>query len=710
MNGNQMDTTCPGIRNATYLDLGWTYIEDLTGLQYFTGLTTLSIHHSVKGIKFMPSLSFPNLTNFDCSNNHMTTLPALIFPNLKRFTSHGGGFNDGLKTLPDLNFPLLEDFGCSNNALTSINNLMAPNLKNLHCSGNKLSELSLNYPKLEQLSCSFNQLTFLPPLPSTLCSLECAANNLTALPALPNSLKCGLYCDGNKITCFPTFPLDMAMIGIEKNPFKCLPNHIPAMSALLQSFPICKDGDAVNNPYNCSAAQGITGYIFKDDNSNCSLNLGESFNKNMPVKLYDASNTLLGQTTTLINGSYQFITATGTYKVKTDATGTGIVPTCKDDSIVVVGNGKLVGQVNIGVKCGSGYDIGVQSILARGRVFPGQAHTVSILAGDMSHWYNLNCGAGISGKIEVKVSGPVTYNGSVGTLSPVVAGNIYTYTIADFSTLKAESLVLGFLTNTNATSANSVCVEVHITSGAGDADLTNNDKLFCYPVWNSYDPNIKEVYPLDQVEEKYNDWFTYTIHFQNTGNAAAINIKLADVLDPNLDLETFQVLNYSHYNKITLTGSELEINFPNIELADSATNPEGSKGFIQYRIKPKANLMAGVIIKNKASIYFDFNAPIVTNTTMNHYVKSVSVSENEKKLYMHVYPNPGNGQCVIQLNEEVATAGLTIEVYNLLGSVVYSGKTTTALTSIDISHQPIGVYFIKVSGAGQSFNQRLIKQ
>jgi hypothetical protein len=154
----------------------------------------------------------------------------------------------------------------------------------------------------------------------------------------------------------------------------------------------------------------------------------------------------------------------------------------------------------------------------------------------------------------------------------------------------------------------------------------------------------------------------------------------------------------------------LEINFPNIELADSATNPEGSKGFIQYRIKPKANLMAGVIIKNKASIYFDFNAPIVTNTTMNHYVKSVSVSENEKKLYMHVYPNPGNGQCVIQLNEEVATAGLTIEVYNLLGSVVYSGKTTTALTSIDISHQPIGVYFIKVSGAGQSFNQRLIKQ
>jgi hypothetical protein len=708
MTGNQMDTTCPGIRYSTSLDLGWTFIEDLTGLQYFTGLTNLAINNSVKPIKFMPPLSFPNLTSFDCNYNNMATLPALTFPKLKTFNCWGN-FNDGLKTLPDLNFPLLETFVCPNNSLTTLTNLTAPNLKSFYCSGNKLTEISLNYPKLVNLNCPFNQLTFLPPLPSTLCSLDCSGNKLTTLPPLPDLL-CGLYCDSNKITCFPTFPLNLAIVIIQRNPFKCLPNHIASMSALLQSFPICKDGDVVNNPYNCSPAQGITGYVFKDDDSDCILDPGESFGKNIPVKLYDASNALLAQTITLSDGSYQFVTPVGSYKVRMDATGTGFVPSCKDNSVVAVENGKLVEQVNIGIKCGPGYDIGVQSIVTKGRVFPGQVHTVSILAGDMSKWYNLNCAPGIGGKIEVKLIGPVTYNGSSGTLSPTVAGNTFTYMIADFSTLNPGSLALVFLTNTSAVAGNFICMEVHITPVAGDINSTNNDKLFCYPVSNSYDPNIKEVYPLDQVEEGYSDWFTYTIHFQNTGNAPAINVKLRDALDPNLDLETFQVLNYSHYNKITLTGSALEINFPTIELADSATNPEGSKGFIQYRIKPRQNLMTGEIVKNTASIYFDFNAPIVTNTTMNHYVKSVSIEENKKNVFMYIYPNPGNGLYSIEISGEIATAGLAIEVYDLLGSVVYRGKTTAALTSIDLIHQPSGIYFIKVTGSGQSFNQRLIKQ
>jgi uncharacterized repeat protein (TIGR01451 family) len=441
------------------------------------------------------------------------------------------------------------------------------------------------------------------------------------------------------------------------------------------------------------------------------MNPGESYIKNISVKLYDASNALLNQTTTFANGSYQFVTPIGIYKIKVGTAGTGMVSSCKADSIVTVDNGKLVEPVNFGVKCGSG-DIGVQSIVTGGQAFPGQMHTLYILAGDMSNWYNLHCTSGNGGgKVEVKITGLVTFVSTPnGALTPVISGNTFTYTITDFSTLNPGSLALNLLTNTNATAANSICVDVHILQIVGDADLSNDNKQFCYPVVNSHDPNIKEVYPQDKVEERYNDWFTYTIHFQNTGNAPAINVRLADVLDPNLDLETFQVVNYSHNNKIILTGSALEINFPNIELADSTTNPEGSKGFIQYRIKPKANLMAGVIIKNTAAIYFDFNAPILTNTTMNHYVKSVSVDEQEKKLYMQIYPNPGNGQYVMQLNEETANAGLTIEVYNLLGSLVYTGKTRGALTSVDLSHEPNGVYFIKVTGAGQFFNQRLIKQ
>jgi uncharacterized repeat protein (TIGR01451 family) len=70
-------------------------------------------------------------------------------------------------------------------------------------------------------------------------------------------------------------------------------------------------------------------------------------------------------------------------------------------------------------------------------------------------------------------------------------------------------------------------------------------------VVNSYDPNMKEVYPVN-VLPGYDDWFTYTIHFQNTGNAPAFNIRLRDTLDANLDINSFEVRGYSHPANISI--------------------------------------------------------------------------------------------------------------------------------------------------------------
>ncbi|MFN9980226.1 MAG: hypothetical protein ACK53Y_09945, partial [bacterium] len=42
-----------------------------------------------------------------------------------------------------------------------------------------------------------------------------------------------------------------------------------------------------------------------------------------------------------------------------------------------------------------------------------------------------------------------------------------------------------------------------------------------------------------------------------------------------------------------------------------------SHGFISYTIKLRKNLPVGHKIKNTAGIYFDFNAPIITNTAIS---------------------------------------------------------------------------------------------
>ncbi|WP_449369328.1 T9SS type A sorting domain-containing protein [Adhaeribacter arboris] len=51
-------------------------------------------------------------------------------------------------------------------------------------------------------------------------------------------------------------------------------------------------------------------------------------------------------------------------------------------------------------------------------------------------------------------------------------------------------------------------------------------------------------------------------------------------------------------------------------LPPNKTSPEG-EGFISYSVLPKKELAHGTEIKNKATIYFDTNAPIVTNEFLN---------------------------------------------------------------------------------------------
>jgi uncharacterized repeat protein (TIGR01451 family) len=277
---------------------------------------------------------------------------------------------------------------------------------------------------------------------------------------------------------------------------------------------------------------------------------------------------------------------------------------------------------------------------------------------------------------------------SLGALTPTINGNIYTYTIANFGVINnATDFNLLFTTDTTAQSGDQICVHVEVTPISGDYNPLNNIKDFCYSVVNSYDPNYKEVYPTD-VEPLFQDWLTYTIHFQNLGTATAINIRLLDTLDSNLDAETFEVINYSHYNTVTLMDGILDFRFPNIQLPDSASNPSGSQGFVQYRIKPKANLMAGTQIENTAHIYFDFNPAVVTNTTANNFITTVGNATLKQATNLKIYPNPSIGIFTISTKAN-------IEVYNIVGDLILSDNNAT---SIDLTAAPKGMYFVKLNG------------
>lgn len=452
----------------------------------------------------------------------------------------------------------------------------------------------------------------------------------------------------------------------------------------------------------CSYFEGIRGTVFNDTNANCLYDSTDVFLRNIPVREYDNSGNFLGLSYQSSYGSvkmpYSFYNDTGAYTLKIDTTNMPFIAQCIYpglDSIVTLTSALPADtSVNFNITCKPGSDLSAHSIYRSGWAFPGMSHTVKVTAGEMvQQFYNLNCVANVAGQVVVNFSGPVAYLSTLSTIQPSsVFGNSITYNISDFSTVDIyDDFLIALTTNTNATIGDTICVDVSVVA-AGDNNLSNNQKHYCYHVTNSFDPNIKETYP-ENVMPGYNDWFYYTIHFQNTGNAMAHNISLTDTLSSNLDVSTFERINYSHDNSTVLSGNVLQFDFNNINLPDSSSNSSRSIGYVQYRVKPKTNLPAGTVIDNRAFIYFDYNAPIITNTSHNTYLSITSIKENINNEFT-VFPNPTNG--IVTITSKTLTP-MNIMVYNVIGDMVYESKATQTKTQLDLGYLSNGVYFIKVS-------------
>ena len=123
----------------------------------------------------------------------------------------------------------------------------------------------------------------------------------------------------------------------------------------------------------------------------------------------------------------------------------------------------------------------------------------------------------------------------------------------------------------------------------------------------------------------------YTIRFQNTGNAEAYDVVIRDTLDSNLDPSTFRLITSSHDAVLSAnmeSGQYLTFDFHDIFLPDSTTSFEASQGYVIYAIRAFDGIDETTVINNSASIYFDFNPGILTNTTKNVMVYSFDVDQD----------------------------------------------------------------------------------
>jgi uncharacterized repeat protein (TIGR01451 family) len=252
-----------------------------------------------------------------------------------------------------------------------------------------------------------------------------------------------------------------------------------------------------------------------------------------------------------------------------------------------------------------------------------------------------------------------------------------------------------------------------ISAPSADINVANNDSALSQTVVAAYDPNnITESHggKIQFDEFTINDYLYYTINFQNVGTANAINIRVEDLLDSRFDEQSIRMVSASHNYIMERVGNQLIWHFDYIQLQGAIQNEELSKGYVTYMVRLKPGFTVGTIIPNTASIYFDSNPPIITNTFNTEFVTSLGNSQFAAVDVM-VYPNPAHGIVTVSI---AATAGNleTITLYDMVGKMVkkVSGISETQST-LDISVLAKGLYLMEVFTENQrKITKKLIVQ
>ena len=434
----------------------------------------------------------------------------------------------------------------------------------------------------------------------------------------------------------------------------------------------------------------IEGTAYNDVNGNCIQDAGEFPLAGIYVEAYDSNGTS-GCSVTDSSGHYSIdIYGTGTFQLSAFTLfggwgNCGTAIPCNAASIIFAILGDTSFGNIIGFNSTGGYDLFAEPFCSPAN--PGFDKEYVIWAGDYSVVPYSDTATVI-----------FTYDTALVylySLIPIPVNDSINHTLTwQLSNLgyNAQALHSFFHVPVSVSSNYLLQSDFNITPTLNDCDTTNNHLYFSQPVINAWDPNGKEVTPEGSITDE-DSVLTYTIHFQNTGTDTTHFVIVRDTLSSYLNPASVVTLAasvpYSNFN-ISGTGI-LEWVFNPLFLPDSASNSVASKGFVMFKIKVKPNLSTGTVINNSASIYFDYNAPVVTNTVINTFITGIKDWANNN-LQFSVYPNPVESELTVKSMQSTITE---IEITDLTGRKIYSEEPNQQSVICNLKSFASGIYFLK---------------
>lgn len=604
--------------------------------------------------------SFTNLLELNCRTNQLTEL------NIGELTN-------------------LQDLRCSDNQIATLDLNGVPNLLELHCSGNQLTELNTDgVPNLEELHAENNLFTTLNVSNlHNLMELHCSGNPLVSL-FIKNGMAEELEIENNPglvYICADEFQLPDVQTAINTNGYI----------------------NCTANTY-CSFTPGGNFYTIQGDNKNDTNGNGcDASDLAFPNAKFVIIN---GATTNTV-----IATATGSYNFSVEEGTHTITPVFENPSYYNV----TPSSVAVTFPAESSPFIQNFCYTPNG-VHPDLEVTVVPITEAVP-------GFDADFRIIYKNKGTTTQSGTVNlTFDDAVQDFVSANPLGSSQTINAlswnfinlqpfETRVINFALNINSPMEtppvnNGDVLEYIATISSQVTDETPADNTFTLnqTVVNSFDPNDKTCLEGTKITmTEVGDYVHYMIRFENSGTFPATNIVVKDMLDTNkFDVNSLVAVKGSHAYYTNSKENKVEFIFENINLPfDDANND----GFVVFKIKTKATLVVGDTFSNSASIYFDYNFPIETNTattTIKENIKDYSFSG-----YFMMYPNPVKDVLTIEAMPTVAIS--SINIYNQLGQLVLVVPSAQDVSKVDVSSLASGNYFIKINSNKETLKTRFIK-
>ncbi len=434
-------------------------------------------------------------------------------------------------------------------------------------------------------------------------------------------------------------------------------------------------------------ASEVCGVVFYDENKNCVQDNDEPGIPNMKMILQPGNIS----TITNDNGEYSVLAAPGRYTIEQDATGTNWNPTCTVEQTVDVAG--IGGQF-----CGNNFadtascalpDLQVEISASAHRV--GFENLIALTYRNVGTQTATNVNLTIMfGNEIIPLESSIPWDLAVGgdrrwNLGDVPMGTAVTIYIKDsvsINTIVGENIIM----------------KASLYGSEDDCDGMDNIIVDTQPAVGAVDPNDILVNPEGYIDNDQE--LIYKIRFQNVGNATVSTVRIEDRLPEHLDLSSLQIGVASHNYRFEIQDdNRLVWTFENINMPDSLTNEPESHGFVTFKILPKQGLEDGTTIENKASIFFDNVAPLVTNTVINIIGMPEGVIAEAGQL--QIFPNPMVAESNIRIVpfEGGKVNIFSIDVYDVLGKKVYEDAGfSQERFLLKRNNLQSGYYFIKAIG------------